>query len=68
MITDAEASDEQADEENEEGMQGLVQVQIDTVRAKSLAPMASNRLSTNPRYLPFRGNIIKDIDSDGSAN
>ena len=67
-MTDEEVPDERADGDNEEEMQGLVQVQIDTVRPKSLAPMASNRLSSNSGYLPFKGNIIKDLDSDDSAN
>ena len=57
QMTDAEDQEEQA--EDEERMQGLVEVQIDTVRAKPLAPMASNGLT------PFRGNIIRDhSDSD----
>ena len=57
QITDAEDQEDQVDDE--ERMQGLVEVQIDTVRAKPLAQMASNGLT------PFRGNIIRDhSDSD----
>ena len=41
QMTDAEDQEEQVDED-EERMQGLVEVQIDTVRPKPLAPMASN--------------------------
>ena len=40
QITDAEDQEDQVDDE--ERMQGLVEVQIDTVRAKPLAPTASN--------------------------
>ena len=57
QITDAGDPEDQVDDE--ESMQGLVKVQIDTVRAKPLAQMASNGLT------PFRGNIIRDhSDSD----
>ena len=40
QITDAEDQEDQVDDE--ERMQGLVEVQIDTVRTKSLATLASN--------------------------
>ena len=39
QMTDADDQEEQAD--YEERMQGLVEVQIDTMRVKPLAPMAS---------------------------
>ena len=41
QMTDAEDQEEQVDED-EERMQGLVEVQIDTVMPKPLVPMASN--------------------------